>query len=475
MEPRSPGKQAAVVASRPVEEQAPELAASLRAMHERAHRDWMQFLVPDRGSHAGYSHLRNVEHNLDKMLPGKMKLLLNPGEIFLLLSAALFHDIGRVYPEPKGLERFCWCTSPCGEKSCANWHWVHHFRSRCLIEDHGLELGLPDEKIRDYCALLVYCHGLDGPPDLTTAPRPNDSCIVRQEEADRATKKCSFHQASLEPYGKLRIPMLAALLRIADEAENHWTRSYGDMWINEFEKELRKRLKPAKHAKSEKIIAEALVKSFRSKIEDIEFSHGGQCIVVYVELPKKDTDAEKLRSKDTDAEKLRSYETSARKLQQVLDAWNSELEPLGEGFKRVFFKMGGKLQEIDPNPNRGKLTLHEVFEGRYAFLPGKTSPDPDYSQRTRQLASAMIILSQATMGFASFPLGTLEAQVGRSLDPLDFWLLERMAEWDHQAIQFNPDSKILKIDPHLIEDIRQSFVKPAATAALTARGEHARK
>jgi hypothetical protein len=472
-----------------LEEQAPELATSLGAMHERAHRDWMQFLVPDRGSHAGYSHLHNVEHNLDKMLAGKMKL--SPGEIFLLLSAALFHDIGRIYPKPES-KLFTLCGSDpaapiCKDylskddgPPCLNWHREHHKRSEHLISKFGLQLGFPDEKIRDYCALLAYCHGLDKPPiePLTEKlVKGCGGCI----DVEKRWKCDNYHRASVDPYEILRIPLLAALLRIADEAENHWTRAYGEQWLEEFDLEFKnqdalRRNPNHPDATNERKLLDAadeaidivFVKAFRRKIGDVEFSHAGQCIVVHLDVPEKLTES---MAEDVRKRELKSYVKNAGNLQKTLDAWSGELKGSGQEFRRVFFKIGGKLQrirfEVEDNLKEIKITdtstdpgPQDVIRCKYPQSEADKETDTeDRIRRMKEIADAMIALSQATMGCEKFHLDTLAAQVGRKLDDLDLWLLERMDEWAHEAIQFDPNTQTLRIVRDKIEFIENIFVK----------------
>lgn len=237
-------------------------------MRRRALEEWVHYLTPDQGSHSGYVHLCGVERNADKMIPDAAKEQFSDGEIFLLLASILLHDVGRILPDIVRRP-----PSECSEQvkfpECKVWEKLvqgevkpcpvaalcraaggrqdepgrtpaplaavycsvdgrkdkpgktHACRSMRLITDHWPLFGLPDSHIAEHCARIAFWHQMAAPPG--SGLDPCSSAVIYSDD---------FCDTSLEPYGHLRIPLLAAILRIADEAENSWTRALRQHWYN---------------------------------------------------------------------------------------------------------------------------------------------------------------------------------------------------------------------------------------------------
>ncbi|MGA2876222.1 MAG: hypothetical protein ABSE82_11875 [Nitrososphaerales archaeon] len=441
------------------------MAECFDEMRERAKRDWIQLLLPDRGSYAGLTHLDNVVRNVEKILPNNMKNPLSPGELFLLLSAVLFHDIGRIYPAPEKSP-----TLPCKNDSipkrckkthppCMDWHWNHHVRSRFLIEKYGLAFGLPDDKIKKYCALLAYCHGLATPPYERQLAFQVDNC----KHNPKVPSTEVYGVTSVEPYGPLRIPLLAALLRIADEAENHWNRAYGERWFEEFRTQLREQEKDKKDPEkaANQAFDRTFFKAFRRNIEDVEFCHDGECITIHLETGANTGKGSSGNGAQSDEElspkELKRFGDNAKKLQVTLDNWNKELKPLGHGFSRVYFKIGGKLQKIDGNGKKMDKPLEVLRED--TGLSGPLSDSEARISRMGELAEALATLSETTMGYPEFHWTALESKVGRKLTDHDSWLIERMAEWAPDTIKFDSDSKVVSVKERNLQNLREKFIE----------------
>jgi len=362
-----------------------DLASRLLDMQARALKDWMPLLIPDRGSHAGLLHLINVGRNVDKMIPAAKAEELSAGEMFLLLAAVLLHDIGRILP---GSGKPMCALQPCKQLSkpfpCIDSDWDHHQKSDNIIQQSGLELGLPDDMTVRYCALLAYCHRLAMPPRKDQLTEFGEACTLREG------KRPEFRNTSIEPLGSVRIPLLAAVLRIADEAENHWTRALNERWFRLFE---------ANQGN--------LGKAFRRRVEDVEFCHAGECIVMHLaDLPESD--------------ELERFAMLAAQIKSVLGGWNKDLRPLDIQFSDVFYEVRGRLHRFETKAGKTKAS---VVDGPMVDV---LAADRD---QIRILVDALARLSNATMGHPDFPWASVEAEVGRPLKDRDKWLIEKMGDW----------------------------------------------
>lgn len=126
----------------------------------------------------GVKHARKVQENLSRLVPQQLREQLTPFEIFVLLCASCLHDVGMMMAKTVGEPT---------ERIRMN----HFLRSRQFVEKNHRELGLDRHEatiIGEICA----AHGM---PSLDYL-RENDY--------------------SLHPHGRIRVPLLAALLRLAD-------------------------------------------------------------------------------------------------------------------------------------------------------------------------------------------------------------------------------------------------------------------
>jgi len=401
--------------------QAPELAFRFSAMEERALRDWIPLLIPDKGSHSGLVHLINVGRNVDKMLPPDKQRELNAGEIFLLLTAVLLHDIGRIIQEEKE-------HPPCSkvvcelnesDRPCLKAQRDHYMYSESLIRNNANFLGLPDDMTAACCGLLAYCHGLSIPPRERQKRYPK-----AQDCVEFLPERHSFRNTSIEPLGSIRIPLLAAILRIADEAENHWTRAIDDRWLKamlQYAGNVQTDGQPKSDISKEADLDRYhLGKAFRRKVQDVEFCHAGQCIILHLAEKPEGPDSEKHFANIADEIEAILTSTSDNRR-----SWGHELRPLNISFKHVYLEIDGQLWRFIEQKT---LTNdpEKVLEGQnWVTFEG--------------LKKALVRLSKTTMGYEDFSRAAVEAEVGRPLRDLDWWLIERMEDWwpkvisvDHQ-------------------------------------------
>jgi len=252
------------------------------------------------------------------------------------------------------------------------------------------------------------------PPRKDQITEFGEACKLREG------KRPEFRNTSIEPLGSVRIPLLAAVLRIADEAENHWTRALNERWFRLFE---------ANQGN--------LGKAFRRRVEDVEFCHAGECIVMHLaDLPESD--------------ELERFAILATQIKSVLGGWNKDLRPLDIQFSDVFYEVRGRLRRFETKA--GKTNASVVAGPMVDVLAG----DRD---QIRVLVDALARLSNATMGHPDFPCASVEAEVGRPLKDRDKWLIEKMGDWAPEAISVDHHRQRVLVEKDHVGSLRQVLLE----------------
>lgn len=282
----------------------------LRRMEAIADHEWIPQMKSDGGSHSGWSHLRGVERNASKIVAAGRGAALSPGETFLLLAAILLHDVGRTIQKKDDLT--CPMRRPKRCRALAKHRSkIHACLSYKLICDHWYRLGLPNEHIARHCALLAYCHTLPSPDGK------RDGCPGWQEHVSGLTVK------SLEPYGSLRLPLLAAILRIADETENHWTRAVDAIWAA---------------ASLDDLDKPEFGKAFRRGIEDVEFCASGRAVIYHIaDMGTVYPSIERGKSR------RRTGPSIVSETEKVLKAWGTKMEDIGVKLSLCLVRSGDEF------------------------------------------------------------------------------------------------------------------------------------
>jgi hypothetical protein len=382
----------------------PDFAAHLDEIMKRGKEDWVDLLLPDSGSHAGFSHLQNVERMADQIVPDELKEHFSMGEIFLLLSTIFLHDIGKTIPKSNDPDRDCDRTiEKCplceteDKRKCTKPQWNHYINSEVIINAQCMALGLPDERIAEYSGLLAFCHGLKTPPTMKQPAfigKNGKKCKIM------LPKKNNYRTTSLAPYGILRIPLLASILRIADETDNSWTRALRGYWT-QYQNQTR----------------DNVGKAFRRCIEDIEFCHQGQCLILHVSEMEKMSSDPNLRKVFID-----SINDARNGISNVLVCWHDELDKIGIHLKQVYIEYHNHLfKEFDlpvPNPRTGS----------HVYPPLCEVMDEKNKESVEKIFKAMIHLTIGSYGYSKFNWELLEAEIGRPLTSVDKWLVGRIAD-----------------------------------------------
>jgi hypothetical protein len=377
-----------------------ELWKTLEEIKRRGLSEWIPLLYFDRGSHAGYPHLLNVEENANKMVPDHVKDTFTAGEIFLLLCSIFLHDIGRIVEKQDTTDT------------------KHHIYSHDIINQCWAQLGLPNEKIAHYCGMIVSYHRNSG---KIAEIEQGDPDIIKLKNAS---------SVSLTPYGRLRIPFIAAILRIADETDDTWTRSIQTYLYD--------------HLKSSGI---NLIKGFRKFIEDVEFCIPGECIILH--LPKLEYDdelSENFRiNLDNEVVALNGNGCKAltenyikiSNLFEVDSYWQKFLKEQGIRFSKVLIDSENRLLNnitkdvINEKDNSQKL--HTIFNKK---------DDVDNRPGTKEITDAIMGLYLGSMGNNKFSWNALEAQVGQRLSDREKWLVHRINLVSELNVLFYTEDKL---------------------------------
>jgi hypothetical protein len=226
---------------------APELHAALMRSWDIAGEEWLPALGAKSDSFNSYPHLRNVEHYLDDLVtvpPAdgqaedvRLRVAMTPAEMYILLAATLFHDLGKIEDKPPG-------APPAKTKGHGD------VSAERLRKDYA-NLGIPSRELARSIARVVAFHdGLEKKYD------PGD----KRPEQPRSLE-------AIDPYGVIREQMLASLLRLADYIDSTLTRVMPDY------------LRPLGEIE--------VVGAFRRVIADVEVDHEAQMMcTVLGDIPK---------------------------------------------------------------------------------------------------------------------------------------------------------------------------------------------
>jgi hypothetical protein len=172
-----------------LKESQPELYAALERSWMIANDEWLPAVSPSSDSYNSYPHLRNMENYLEQILSeyetirgSAVPPLLSPVELYVTLSAILFHDIGRLFG-----------STGHGEKS-----------RRIIMKDFA-KLGIPSEGFARVLADIAKAHDLS-PSNCEEWLRLHLSAVT------------------ISPYREIRQRLCAVLLILVDHLDGAFTR-----------------------------------------------------------------------------------------------------------------------------------------------------------------------------------------------------------------------------------------------------------
>jgi len=170
---------------RQLEQADPDLHRALMRNWETAWAEWLPALGSKSDSYNSYPHIRNVEHHLDNLLMveegssgSSRRVQFRPVEVYVLLAAALFHDIG-LTKEKEG----------------------HAAESLKLVAKHHASFGIPSKELASIIGRVCRAHDSE--------QGPNDPELAAKV---------------VEPYGEVRARFLATLLFVGDHMDSAFRR-----------------------------------------------------------------------------------------------------------------------------------------------------------------------------------------------------------------------------------------------------------
>jgi len=187
-----------------------DLLADFLLMEERAYSTWIPALAHDKGSHSGSNHLKNIEFLICNLLEEVPEIQLTPWEAYVLLSAILFHDVGRVLSSHSQEETIDQTMKD--QDGVYKTPELHHAcYSYEFIKARHETLGLGKDKgIVDCIARVCGAHNL--------------------KFAEYLREKGELNEVFLNKVGRIRIDWLGCLLGLGDELDNSYHRAMPD-WV----------------------------------------------------------------------------------------------------------------------------------------------------------------------------------------------------------------------------------------------------
>jgi hypothetical protein len=169
----------------------PDLYSALQRSWDIALSEWLPAIDATLGSTNSYPHLRNVERYLDHVIeavekePKSAAKPLSEAEIYVLLSAVLFHDIGRSQSTSKNKD--------------------HGPLSHQLLQTRFPNLGIPSWEFAKSLSQICLYHDPGKGQRRVSVARELSTTVI-------------------DPYGPIREQLLAALLALADCMDSAFTR-----------------------------------------------------------------------------------------------------------------------------------------------------------------------------------------------------------------------------------------------------------
>ncbi len=193
--------------------EAPELCAALERSWEIARNEWLPALGAKNDSYNSYPHLRNLETYLDQVIFGfeplaldRKKAFISATEIYVILSAILFHDIGYIKAEKKeDTAKGGTVTTLTQEEIIKEQHKTSHpYQSMLIVKNEWNDLGICSIELAKSIGKICAYHDCD-------------ENRTRDKEEDLVN-------VIVDPYGEVREKWLGCLLVLVDHMDGAYTR-----------------------------------------------------------------------------------------------------------------------------------------------------------------------------------------------------------------------------------------------------------
>ncbi len=356
-------------------------------MEERAYNTWIPALGHDKGSHSGSTHLKNVEALICNLLDRIPEIQLTPWEAFILLSAILFHDIGRAISDARKKPLLEDMENGEGEY-VSNKSDNHAYCSYLFIKAKDNELGISlDPGIAECVARVCGAHDTEFAEDLR--------------------RRGNLEEIFLDRFGRIRIGWLGCLLSLGDELDNSYHRAMPD-WVRYLPDEV-ELIKATNDSNSN---YEHLVKcpvqelfepessvskgNIRKQIQGCEVNLVGRLMIVYPPNNLKANMFEK-HNKDDNVEKLkkRIWE-DLKKKKELLRFWRRQLRQMHLEMYAAAVSVDGYLFGCRDKPYDFELIVEPVLR----------------DMKVTRILDAAIQLRFNSFGKTTFPWETLATEAG---------------------------------------------------------------
>jgi hypothetical protein len=194
-----------------LKKEAPDLATDLERQRKQAQSEWFAAISPHLGSTNSGPHVANIEGHLDRTLealhehkPTAGVLQMRPIEVYVLLAAVLFHDLGRTRDGDRKKDSERRKDKESGEAS------GHGAESRTMLDRDFASFGIHNRELARSLARICESH--------TATPEK------RRDEEHRLR----MGDVVIDPYGLVRERMIGALLTLGDHMDCAQTRVIPD-------------------------------------------------------------------------------------------------------------------------------------------------------------------------------------------------------------------------------------------------------
>jgi hypothetical protein len=306
-----------------------------KRIYDHATTTWLPLLGQEEGSYRGLPHILAVEHWINKMITPELLSTLTPVEIFLLLTAILFHDIGKI----EGVKASTRKDYRLRRTRKSKRDDLHGQYSCLYVLRNWPSLRIFDGRIATYIALLSCSHKwrstIPGSLETDDDNQLGDFAYLCERACNL---KCNPNAEQLQPvevygYGKMRLNWIAALIRLGDEIDVTYARTVA--------RELR--------------ADSSNEKGWRAFIEDISFDRTGEAVKLLVN---------RVADKITPNAKT-DLSTTVGRINQVLKNWHESFFEMNLPFRESFWQTPDQCNQLfgsDPSPLRDGERWEDLIE-----------------------------------------------------------------------------------------------------------------
>jgi KaiC/GvpD/RAD55 family RecA-like ATPase len=290
------------------------------------------------GSLSGLSHIQGVLHEIENLMGSNPNLDLASVEIYILLTAILLHDIGKLKEEEAPREKKSQAANNNSTPEETNNNSkleeiIHNLCNKLQLNENAKKVFKDIKKTHPFISALIilenYAHfGIfdkELAQIIAVVALSHCECFRKYLEKDEGFLADRY----LARYGKIRVKWLAALLIIGDELDTSYHRAVYSEFL------------PQKNN------TDATKGEFRSNIGGCKIDLTGRCIVVYPVDELKKQIQEDPQSIRNDEKSL--YYIFARDIvfkNKLIQEWSSELKQMNIALQACLVEVDGDLLKV---------------------------------------------------------------------------------------------------------------------------------